>query len=186
MKKTVSEASSDSGKPIKSEKRTEEQFTTIYRDKLTGRRIDLNVENLNKQVKEKTSSEKYRVWGKNLSPNESSRQKEEDGKPFAIYHDDIGLNEQQRRKQRWGDPLANLSTSTGTDKILEEGQEKKIRYTRSTYRGPPPPPNRFNISPGYRWDGVNRSNGYEVRYFESIASRIATKEEAYKWSVEDM
>ena len=54
------------------------------------------------------------------------------------------------------------------------------------YKGPPPAPNRYNIKPGYRWDGVDRSNGFEKKYFESLTNRKAFENEAYKWSVEDM
>lgn len=48
------------------------------------------------------------------------------------------------------------------------------------------PINRFNIRPGYRWDGVNRSNGYEEKWFEVINKRKATEEQAYRYSTEDM
>ncbi len=48
------------------------------------------------------------------------------------------------------------------------------------------PPNRFGIRPGYRWDGVDRSNGFEKAWFTRQANKQATADEAYKWSVEDM
>ena len=54
------------------------------------------------------------------------------------------------------------------------------------YRGPAPPPNRFNIMPGYRWDGVDRSNGFEKEFYSRISQKKATAEDAFKWSVEDM
>ena len=47
-------------------------------------------------------------------------------------------------------------------------------------------PNRFGIQPGYRWDGVDRSNGYEKAWFARVNKSKATAEESYKWSVEDM
>lgn len=50
----------------------------------------------------------------------------------------------------------------------------------------PAPSNRFNIQPGYRWDGVDRGIGFERRYLESINIRKAKQEEHYKLRTEDM
>lgn len=32
-------------------------------------------------------------------------------------------------------------------------------------------PNRFDIEAGHMWDGVDRSNGYEIKYISGLNSR---------------
>eukprot|EP01100_Stratorugosa_tubuloviscum_P000147 TRINITY_DN1031_c0_g1_i1.p1 TRINITY_DN1031_c0_g1~~TRINITY_DN1031_c0_g1_i1.p1 ORF type:complete len:124 (-),score=59.99 TRINITY_DN1031_c0_g1_i1:159-530(-) len=100
-------------------------------------------------------------------------------KPFARFADDTDLEQHLKKKQRWGDPMAKLVQS----------EQKKNNYgqiQKPVYRGPPGPANRYNIVPGHRWDGIDRSNGFEKKLFEHRAQQSATKEKAYKWSVEDM
>ena len=40
--------------------------------------------------------------------------------------------------------------------------QKRAKATKPVYTGGVPNNNRFNVLPGYRWDGVDRGTGYEV------------------------
>ncbi|KAE8592564.1 hypothetical protein XENTR_v10018791 [Xenopus tropicalis] len=159
---------------------------TVFRDK-SGKRRDLNIEREQQQQKQAAQDKKdelYAQWGKGLAQKEQQQKKLEDAikemeKPLARYIDDTDLDKMLREQEREGDPMA---------KFLQKKKDKKTseKKERPRYKGPNPPPNRYNIWPGYRWDGVDRSNGFEKQFFARMAEKTAVQEEAYKWSVEDM
>ena len=70
--------------------------------------------------------------------------------------------------------------------FLKKKKSSKAEPSRPRYNGPQPPPNRYNIMPGYRWDGVDRSNGFEAKLMAMKSDKMANEEQAYKWSIEDM
>ncbi|XP_054482186.1 BUD13 homolog [Anoplopoma fimbria] len=169
-------------KPLEDQSRNAE---TVFRDK-SGKRRDLETEREEKKRKagEKAAKdEKYAQWGRGLAQGQMHQQKLEDAvheaqKPLARHCDDEDLDRMLREQERDGDPMAGML------------RRKKERSTKTQdkprYKGPPPPPNRFNILPGYRWDGCDRSNGFEQKRYSRMADKKAVQEEAYKWSVEDM
>jgi pre-mRNA-splicing factor CWC26 len=53
-------------------------------------------------------------------------------------------------------------------KIFTTGTGYKYYLPRSRF---PNTINRFDMEPGHRWDGVDRSNGYERRWFERENSK---------------
>ncbi|XP_074832939.1 BUD13 homolog isoform X2 [Carettochelys insculpta] len=159
---------------------------TVFRDK-SGRRRDLTQERLEQQKKVEAKSERdelYAKWGKGLAQSRQQQQNVEDAvkemqKPLARYIDDKDLDQMLREQEREGDPMANFIRK-------RKAKESKEKKEKPRYNGPAPPLNRFNIWPGYRWDGVDRSNGFEQKRFARLASKKAVQELAYKWSVEDM
>uniref|UniRef100_A0A2K5QBH1 BUD13 homolog n=1 Tax=Cebus imitator TaxID=2715852 RepID=A0A2K5QBH1_CEBIM len=159
---------------------------TVFRDK-SGRKRNLKLERLEQRRKAEKDSERdelYAQWGKGLAQSRQQQQNVEDAmkemqKPLARYIDDEDLDKMLREQEREGDPMANFIKKN-------KAKENKNKKVRPRYSGPAPPPNRFNIWPGYRWDGVDRSNGFEQKRFARLASKKAVEELAYKWSVEDM
>jgi len=84
----------------------------------------------------------------------------------------------QKRKSEWDED--------SEDEPLSKKKAKKKGPELPRYKGPEPPPNRFKLWPGYRWDGVDRSNGFEKKIYSRANAQKAMKEIAYKWSTEDM
>ncbi|KAH7925503.1 hypothetical protein BV22DRAFT_1128998 [Leucogyrophana mollusca] len=155
---------------------------TVYRD-ASGRKIDTKAARAEaarlKREREEKEARKME-WGKGLvqkDEEEKRRLQLEKNRslPFARTVDDKDLNEEQKAQERWNDPAAAFLT-----KKTAKGPRKP------QYTGPPPAPNRFGIRPGYRWDGVDRGNGFEKKFFQRQNERKRTTAAGYEWSVDDM
>ncbi|RVE44169.1 hypothetical protein evm_011189 [Chilo suppressalis] len=136
-----------------------------------------------KAERQKELDEKYKKWSKGLKQIEAQEARMQDfmheaSKPLARHKNDRDLENSLKDVLRDGDPMLQYIM----DKKRERGD---LGPEKPIYKGKFPP-NRFNIRPGYRWDGVDRSNGYEKKYFEQQSKRKAQEEEAYKWSTEDL
>mmetsp|Transcript_26543 Transcript_26543/g.44315 ORF Transcript_26543/g.44315 Transcript_26543/m.44315 type:complete len:201 (-) Transcript_26543:120-722(-) len=159
---------------------------TVYRDEL-GRKVDevptattkkssvpqLNEKDqaaLNKGRVQKTEEERLKKQFRELQQSS-----------FARRSDDVGLENIRKDVIREGDPMAAYAMKKKAKVRAASGKP-----VRPVYKGPAPKPNRFGIRPGYRWDGVDRGNGFEDKALGSKYSTSRKKEEAHRWSTSDM
>lgn len=102
----------------------------------------------------------------------------EASKPLARFADDEDRDALLRERVRDDDPM--LEYVRNKQSAMEAGKPQRPVY-RGQYAA-----NRFGIRPGYRWDGVDRSNGFEKRWFDVQSTTKAAEEETYKYMTEDM
>lgn len=184
--KIKKEYSDDDMSPLRVSKLEEEIIDeTKCRVKKKSKLEILKEEEATRKKEEKLM--KYMEWGKGLvQKKDREEQLESDlyeaDKPLARYKDDKDLDKRLMNIEREDDPMAEYIRN----KTASEEHPGIKKPSKPKYRGPPAAPNRYGILPGSRWDGVDRSNGFEKRFYDSINAKKARDEEAYKWSVEDM
>ena len=138
-------------------------------------------------------SKKHRTDEKLRGIEEQRRQDALDAKAEQewISHLEQGTSSYNR-------PSVSLSSKDPTDAATDfaTGSKQKIRWddparhfvehmkpTKQKFRIPP---NRFDIPPGPHWDGIDRSNGFERKYFQKLANIEARKETAYRHDFADL
>eukprot|EP00842_Homolaphlyctis_polyrhiza_P006439 jgi/Hompol1/6797/HPOL_001201-RA len=166
---------------------------TVHRDKL-GRIIDpeaLRAEMLAEKARKEKEEQERIEWGKGVAQRQAKeamekRLIEERTSNFAVYRDDVDYNRELMARDRWGDPMAFMTSQNKDAGIDGSSSKHKRSRKREVYKGPPPPPNRYGIAPGYRWDGVDRSNGFEAKFFQAKHAKAVFDDAAHKWSTENM
>ena len=168
---------------------------TVHRDRGTGQVRDVEAEKAARSETDKEDEERlarYKQWSQGLKQREDRMDRlhedvKEMKKPLARYEDDEDREQLLKAKELKEDPMLQfMRRKKEEQKVRESSSRGEAVFSHPVYRGPPPPVNRFGILPGYRWDGVDRSNGFEKRLMDRQAEKMASQEEAYKWSTEDM
>lgn len=199
LRKKLGPKPTGQGQRLEDAEESARQQETVYRD-ASGRKIDMKAEKAEAARRKREAEEKEAKkmeWGKGVVQREEKEREratmeKERHRGFARHADDVELNEEQKGKELWNDPAAAFLTvcvpnSVRPFKYLTSAQKKRDKGPRRPeYTGPTPPPNRFGIKPGYRWDGVDRSTGFEQKYFQRQNERKRQGAESYAWGVDDM
>ena len=164
---------------------------TVYRDRRTGKAINLADEAARIEAEREKKAQEAREqfeWGRGTKQKEAEADARAELKavanePFARRADDPKLEKMRRDVIRDGDPMADYIRQS---RAQEEEKATPSESRRPVYKGPPPPPNRFGIRPGYRWDGVDRGNGWEQKLQNHAAHQVGLRNDRYAWSCADM
>ncbi|KAI1749476.1 Pre-mRNA-splicing factor of RES complex-domain-containing protein [Xylaria castorea] len=166
---------------------------TIYRD-ATGRRVDVSMKRaeLRREAEEaaRRREEAELALRGDVQVEDARRRREalDDAKVMGVarHADDEDMNAEMRAQVRWGDTMAAFvkpRDDGGGGGGAAAGKGRRIKG-RPVYKGAWAP-NRYQIPPGYRWDGVDRSNGFEAERFKAINRRERNKDLDYSWQMDE-
>lgn len=161
----------------------EQQQETIYRD-ASGRIINVamkraEVRRAEEEQKAKEEQAKEALMGDvQRQQREERRQKLEEARamPVARTIEDETMNDELKEVQRWNDPAAQFLTKSKGPGVSTSG--------RPLYKGSFQP-NRYQIRPGHRWDGVDRGNGFEKEWFAARNRRGRLEALDYQWQMDE-
>jgi len=152
---------------------------TVVRGRLAAAEAKKEEERKKKEVPD-AIKEKYKVWNKGVTQVKAASAQLEDNlyemsKSLTRTVDDTDRETLLKNVEREDDPMAAY---------MKKKQAKVYGGQRKfpVYKGPQPPPNRYCIMPGYRWDGVDRSNGFEKKLLTQGAAKKAEEAEWNRWS----
>ncbi|KAI1881392.1 hypothetical protein JX265_000218 [Neoarthrinium moseri] len=175
-------------------RRHEKEAETVYRD-ATGRRVDVSMKRaearrLAAEAADKAERAREALKG-DVQLDEARRRRErlDDAKLMTLARtaDDEDMNRELRAQTRWGDTMAEFvgrdKGGAGAGAGAGAGKKKNMKG-RPVYQGAAPP-NRYGIKPGYRWDGVDRGNGFEAERFKAINRLERNKGLEYNWQMDE-
>lgn len=137
---------------------------TVYRDK-SGRIIDIHARRAEvaEQAKDKADREKNRLLMLNQGELQKIEDEEQRARESVLKKLGTNLSQyiQQLREEKlktashFDDPMTAFADNTA---LLSGTRSKTGRFHYTKGVGPV---NRYNIKPGFFWDGIDRSNGFE-------------------------
>jgi pre-mRNA-splicing factor CWC26 len=151
---------------------------TIYRD-ASGRIINVAMKRAEARKKAEEEERKKREEDKaargDVQNAEAKRRKQQlaDAKTMTIarYADDAELNDELKERGHWNDPASGF---------LRQKKAGRSITGKPLYQGAFQP-NRYNIRPGHRWDGIDRGNGFEKQWFDSRNRKANVEKLEYQW-----
>ncbi|KNG89865.1 pre-mRNA-splicing factor cwc26 [Aspergillus nomiae NRRL 13137] len=155
---------------------------TIYRD-ASGRIINVAMKRAEARKAEQEKLEKEEQAKEALmgdvqrQEREKRREQLQEARamPVARTVDDEDMNDELRARQRWNDPAAQFLTNKGPGKSATGKPLYKGAFQ----------PNRYGLRPGHRWDGVDRSNGFEKEWFAARNRKGRLEALDYQWQMDE-
>lgn len=183
------------------ERKGQKEEETVYRD-ATGRRIDVSMKRQEARQKE-VELEKARrreredAMGDVQRAQKEDRQQQLDDAKFlslARGEDDEEMNDRLKEVIRWDDPMAAYMAQKQQTEEGDGGgavgggavgQQRGVSGPKKKIYSGAAPPNRYGILPGWRWDGVDRGNGFEKEWFQARSRTKRNEDMSYQWQMDE-